>query len=250
MNAGVAATSAEIIIRLDGHSVPSHDYIERSLEALGAPGVGVAGGGWHVRPGAPTAVGRAIAAVVSHPLGSGGAHYRHPQSPGPVTTSVETVPFGAFRRTLWEQLGGFDESLSANQDFDFNYRVRRAGFTVVFDRRILATYMARPTLRSLGRQYFRYGYWKLRMLRKDVRALHPRQLPPILLVPFVVATATWVVLSPSILSGTAVALYPALLVLGATHAVRNVTILPAAIAALAIVHLCWSAGFWWSLFRR
>ena len=149
MNTGIAATTAHVVVRLDGHCLPNRDYIEHSLRALADPGVGVAGGIWRVRPGAQTPVARAIAQVVSHPLGSGGARYRHPDGLGPNAVSVETVPFGAFHRSLWKQLGGFDESLSANQDFDFNYRARVAGFDVVLDPRIQATYVARPTLRAL-----------------------------------------------------------------------------------------------------
>jgi len=244
MNTGILATSADVIVRLDGHSVPVADYVERSIAGLADAAVGVVGGGWQVRPGAPTAVARAIAAVVSHPLGSGGALYRHQDSPGKITVRVETVPFGTFRRELWERLGGFDESLSANQDFDFNYRARRAGFDVIFDRRISATYVARPTLAVLGRQYFRYGYWKRQMLRKDARALHWRQVPPMLLLPWLTATSAMALIRPSLLSGLLAGLYPALLLVGASLVATRGASAPAAVAALATVHVSWSAGFW------
>jgi glycosyltransferase involved in cell wall biosynthesis len=244
MNIGIAATSSDIIVRLDGHSVPERDYLESSLRALDDSRVGVAGGVWRVQPGSGPAIARAIAAVVSHPLGSGGARYRHADAPGPVSEPVETVPFGAFRRALWDRLGGYDESLEANQDFDFNYRARLAGFDVVLDRRIKATYTARPTLGALWRQYVRYGFWKQRMLRKDARAFHWRQLPPILVLPWVALTLFALLLWPSPATMLAAGVYPALLVLGAIHlATRGVAVVPA-LAALATLHLGWSAGFW------
>ncbi|HQX81207.1 MAG TPA: glycosyltransferase, partial [Vicinamibacterales bacterium] len=233
MNAGILATSADVIVRLDGHSVPDANYIEHSIAGLADARAGVVGGGWKVQPGAETRMARAIADVVSHPLGSGGALYRHPDSAGPVTVRVETVPFGSFRRELWKQLGGFDESLSANQDFDFNYRVRKAGLDVVFDRRISATYTARPTLATLSRQYFRYGYWKRQMLRKDVQAIHWRQVPPMLLVPWVLATGVMALLWPSPLSGVAAGLYPAVLTAGAVLVARRGASALAAFTALA-----------------
>ncbi len=244
MNVGILATVADVIVRLDGHSVPDADYIKRSIEGLADARVGVVGGGWQVRPGAATRMARAIAAVVSHPMGSGGALYRHPGSAGPVTVRVETVPFGAFRREIWTQLGGFDESLSANEDFDFNYRVRKAGLDVVFDRRISATYTARPTLAALGRQYFRYGSWKCQMLRKDLRAIHWRQVPPMLVLPWVLATCAWALLQPSTLSGLIAVLYPAVLVAGAGLVARRGASAAAAFAALVTLQLSWSAGFW------
>jgi len=250
MNTGVAATSADVIVRLDGHSTPCADYVERSIRLAADPRVGVAGGRWEVVPGARTAIGRAIAAVVTHPLGSGGARYRHPARAGSAPASVETVPFGTFRRAVWEQLGGFDESLAANEDFDFNYRARRAGFDVVFDAGITARYVARPTLAALGRQYFRYGFGKLQMLRKDSQALHWRQLPPILLLPWVVVTAVQTAFWPSPFSVMLAGLYPAVLVLGAAHVAMRGVPAPAALAALATLQLCWSAGFWRGMFGR
>jgi len=244
MNAGIATTEADIIVRLDGHSVPDAGYVERSVALVANPRVGVAGGGWEVVPGAPTAIGRAIAAVVTHPLGSGGARYRHPQDGGHAPQEVETVPFGAFRREVWTQVGGFDESLAANEDYDFNYRVRRLGLAVVFDAGIRSRYVARPALGALGRQYFRYGIGKRQMLRKDARALHWRQVPPILLLPWVVLTGLWCVAAPSSLSVGAACMYPLGLVAGAAHVARRGVHAPAALAALATLQMCWSAGFW------
>ncbi|MEO7294689.1 MAG: glycosyltransferase family 2 protein, partial [Candidatus Limnocylindria bacterium] len=197
MNVGIAATTMDVVVRLDGHCVPDPGYIEQSVRALEDSRVGVAGGVWRVRAGADTPTARAIALIVSHPLGSGGARYRHPDAPGLESMSVETVPFGAFARTLWQRLGGFDESLAANADFDFNYRARVAGFDVVLDRRIKATYVARPTLGALWRQYVRYGFWKFWMLRKDVRAIHWRQVLPMLVLPWVVASHLALIAWPS-----------------------------------------------------
>jgi succinoglycan biosynthesis protein ExoA len=248
LNVGIAATTMDVVVRLDGHCVPDEDYIEQSVRVLADARVGVAGGGWRVRAGAETPTARAIALVVSHPLGSGGARYRHPDSPGPASMSVETVPFGAFPRALWERLGGFDESLSANQDFDFNYRARVAGFDVILDRRIKATYVARPTLAALWRQYVRYGFWKFRMLRKDARAIQWRQVPAALVLPWVLATIVAFALWPSRATGLAAGLYPAVLLAGAFHlAVRGAGVAQA-LVALATVHLGWSAGFWRGVF--
>lgn len=247
LNLGIAAVTADLVVRLDGHCVPDPDYLEHSARPLEDPRIGVVGGTWRVHPGAATTMARAIAKVVSHPLGSGGARYRHPDSEGPVTMAVETVPFGAFRRGLWEQLGGFDESLAANQDFDFNYRARVAGFDVVLDRRIRATYFARSTLGALRQQYFRYGFWKRQMLRKDPRAFHWRQAPPVLVLPWVLATGVSAVMWPSPLTVLAAGLYPVVLLLGVAHLAARGANAPAALAALATLHLSWSAGFWRAL---
>ena len=248
MNAGIRATDADIIMRFDGHSVPARDYLERCLEVLGPERMLVVGGVWQVAPGADTAVARAIAAVVSHPVGSGGAQYRAANADGPDRVSVETVPFGTFPRAVWEQVGGFDEALAVNEDFDFNYRVRRAGWEVVLDRRITATYCARPHLGALARQYVRYGFWKAQMLRKDPRALHPRQVPPALVAPWLIGTCVIALVWPGMLSLAAALLYPTVVFAAGGHVAATRRVNPlAALAAILVVHLSWSVGFCYSV---
>lgn len=243
VNAGIRQTAADIIVRFDGHSVPDVQYVEASVAVAADPTVGVAGGWWRIAPGAPTAEAAAIAAVVSHPLGSGGASYRSGSIAAP--TDVETVPFGTFRRQVWEQLGGFDESLDANQDFDFNFRARKAGWRVVLDPRIASTYVARGTLAALGRQYHRYGFWKYRMLRKDASAIAWRQLPPAVLAPWVLLSVGGAFWSGTFAGVVAAGVYPGVVLIAAGQVAseRRVSPLWAALA-LACAHLSWSVGFW------
>lgn len=244
MNTGIASTEADVIIRLDGHSIPAPEYLEHSLTGVQNNGVGVVGGVWRILPGAPGRVARSIAGVVSHPLGSGGAAYRHADATGAVQRVVETVPFGAFRRSTWERLGGFDETLAANEDFDFNFRVRKAGLDVVLDRRIQATYFARATLATLGRQYYRYGFWKRQMLRKAPSAIHWRQIPPMLVLPWVLVTTAWALTTLSSVGVAAALFYPVVLVVGAGHLALRGHSFVACLGAFATAHLAWGLGFW------
>src|SRR5581483_8127497 len=168
VNSGIAALHSDVIVRLDGHCRPAGDYVRRTAELATQPGTGVAGGAWTIRPSAATEQAAAIAIAVEHPLGSGGAAYRRPpadSSQPAAVESVDTVPFGCFRRALWQELGGLDERLWSNEDYDFNFRVRRRHLRVALDPTIRCTYYARPTVGALARQYGRYGWWKARMLR-------------------------------------------------------------------------------------
>lgn len=245
MNTGIRHTASAIIVRLDGHCRPAPDYVRHSIQTLETPGAGMAGGVWRVEPGAATAIGRAIAVAVSHPIGSGGAAYR---SPGGRTAieSVDTVPFGCFRRSVWESLGGFDERFAANQDYEFNYRIRRAGLSVLLNPLIRSSYQSRPTLRALWKQYYRYGFWKTQMLRRFPQSVRTRQILPALLLPWLVATLA----AGSVAGGPAWLLagaYPAAVAAGALQAAvsRGTPGLAAPImAAFVTLHVAWSAGFW------
>ena len=107
LNLAIEATRGEIIIRLDAHSLPNPDYVERCVQALEEGKGANVGGVWEIRPGGKGWMAESIAVRHAHPLGAGDAMYRL----NPKAGAVDTVPFGAFRRELIDQIGGFDETL-------------------------------------------------------------------------------------------------------------------------------------------
>lgn len=174
LNLGIDAARGELIIRMDSHAAPSVGYVRRCVELLLRNDAAVVGMYCCVRPSQAGVMAGAIAAVVSHPFGIGDASYRLDQaSPQQL---VDTVAFGAFRKELWQRLGGFNEALLTNEDYDFNYRVRAAGGTVLLDRAEHTTYFARGTLGGLIQQYARYGKWKARMIRLHPSSIKARHL--------------------------------------------------------------------------
>jgi glycosyltransferase involved in cell wall biosynthesis len=175
LNVGIAAARGTIIARMDAHAVPSAGYIRRCVEVLREGRAGVVGMPCLVRPGDDTLVARAIAAAVSHPFGIGDAKYRLGAG-GPLQEPVDTVAFACFRKSLGEELGGFNESLLTNEDYDFNYRVRQSGRDVILDRSGHCDYFARTTIKALASQYLRYGSWKARMIRLQPGSLKFRHL--------------------------------------------------------------------------
>jgi succinoglycan biosynthesis protein ExoA len=174
LNLGIAAARSEIIARIDAHAAPSPGYIRRCVEVLSENKAAVVGMPCRVQPGAETTMAHAIALAVSHSFGIGDAKYR--LNGGPAQEAVDTVAFACFRKSLWSELRGFDEKLLTNEDYDFNYRVRLRGDTVLLDRSQHCDYFARTTLTKLAAQYFRYGAWKARMIRQRPRSVKLRQL--------------------------------------------------------------------------
>jgi GT2 family glycosyltransferase len=174
LNLGIEAARGDLIIRMDSHAAPSAGYVKRCVELLLRNDAAVVGMYCSVQPSQAGVMARAIASVVSHPFGIGDASYRLDQaSPQQL---VDTVAFGAFRKALWQELGGFNEALLTNEDYDFNYRVRAAGGAVLLDRAEHTTYFARGTLGGLITQYSRYGKWKARMIRLHPTSLKARHL--------------------------------------------------------------------------
>jgi succinoglycan biosynthesis protein ExoA len=287
VNAGIAALATDIVARLDGHCRPAVDYLQRAVRLAEQADVGVAGGTWVIEPGAATLEAAAIAIAVGHPFGSGGAAYRQGQpghsdatptsvrlrqgsgetspkveerrrvrsalrteSPESTSSDVDTVPFGCFRRALWVELGGMDEQLGANEDYEFNYRVRQRGLRVVLDPAIRCTYYARPTIGAVAQQYGRYGWWKARMLANHPASLRSRQLIAALVAPGLATVLLGVVFFGGAVWPLLLALYPLIVVAGAIHAAatRGRWAATAWLAGVfATIQVSWSAGFWCSL---
>ena len=185
---------------------------------------------------------------MAHPIGAGNAAYRTARTTDGGRAEVDTVPFGCFRKTTWEALGGFDERLLANEDYDFNYRARSSGSTVVLDPNIRCTYFARGTLAELASQYFRYGWWKVQMLKRHPRSLRWRQALPGAFVPLFLALAVVGFVWPTgtLLFGAVALLYGATLFAAAVQLAsrqRRWGLVWPLVAAFAVVHGSWSVGF-------
>ena len=107
VNSAIRAVRGETIVRMDAHSRPYPDYVERCVTALDAGLGDNVGGVWDIKPGGESWVAESIAVAAAHPLGVGDAGYRI----GAQASEVDTVPFGAFQRTLVDKIGLLDETL-------------------------------------------------------------------------------------------------------------------------------------------
>jgi glycosyltransferase involved in cell wall biosynthesis len=248
LNRAIEAAQGEIIVRMDAHSKPYPDYVERCVRALEEGRGDNVGGVWEIRAGAPGWMAEGIAVAAAHPLGAGDAAYRLDPEAGP----EDTVPFGAFRKSLVERIGKFDESLLTNEDYEFNARIRKAGGVVWLDPQIRSVYYARPTFVHLARQYWRYGFWKWRMLRRYPGSLRWRQaLPPIFVASLLLIGGLATYRSvPRHWLATELFIYGLILGLaGLFRAARlkkfhYIVSMP---LALAMMHFAWGGGFLWSM---
>ena len=179
LNEGIRMSKGELIIRMDAHAVYPLNYISQLVswqQQLNADNVG---GMWITKPGAETPMANAIAVALSHPFGIGNARYRL-GSKKPV--EVDTVPYGCYKREVFDKIGLFDEQLIRNQDDEFNARLKKNGGKIFLVPDIKIDYFARPTLSKLSKMYFQYGWFKPLV---NIKIGYPptiRQLAPITLV--------------------------------------------------------------------
>jgi hypothetical protein len=213
------------------------------------------GGAWEIRASRNHWLSRSIAVAAAHPLGAGDARYRYMGAAG----EVDTVPFGAYQKVWIDRIGRFNESLLTNEDYEFNYRLRRAGGKIWFDPSIQSVYFARPDITSLAGQYSRYGYWKAAMLLNNPRSLRWRQALPALFVAGLMGLLLLSTLLPNAriflaIYWLAYALITVGFALREAISKREPGLLLGIPLALWTMHIAWGSAFIWGiasrLFRR
>ena len=171
-NAALAQARGDVIVRVDGHTIIAPDYVRECMAVLERSGADNVGG--RMVAVGTTALGQAVALATSSRFGVGGARFHYSDR----EEWVDTVYMGAWPRRVFEQLGGFDPELVRNQDDEFNYRLRAQGGRILLNPRIRSQYYNRTSLRSLWRQYYQYGFYKVRVLQKHPRQMRLRQFVP------------------------------------------------------------------------
>jgi cellulose synthase/poly-beta-1,6-N-acetylglucosamine synthase-like glycosyltransferase len=240
LNSGLASARGKWLVRVDAHSTVPRHYVSTAVCRLREGCWGGVGGR---KDGVGrTPAGRAIAVAMSSRLGVGNSTYHF----GTSVQEVDHLPFGAYPVDVVRELGGWDQNLVANEDFEFDYRLRRSGRALLFDPDLVIAWHCRQSIPELFRQYRRYGRGKV-----DVAVLHPDSMgprhvaPPLfigyLAVALVVGTRrpAWAsaMLAPyaAAVAAESVRLAPRL-----DRAAEQLRV-PAAIAAM---HVGWGLGFW------
>ncbi|MBC8194291.1 MAG: glycosyltransferase family 2 protein [Acidimicrobiia bacterium] len=235
LNAAIRATTAPVVVRVDGHSTLPLGYIATAVATLGRTGAVNVGG--VQRPEGTTPFEHAVGLAMASRFGAGDArfHYGGPEGP------VDTVYLGVFRRDAIEAVGLYDEALIRNQDYELNWRLREAGGVVWFDPALSVGYRPRSSLGALARQFYDYGTWKRVVARSHPRSLRWRHM---------VAPLTLLGVLAGLIGGW---FWPPLFVMPAAYAVAVVAAAivvgrsPVVAARLCVVyptmHLSWGEGF-------
>ena len=228
------------LVRVDAHSTIGPTYVGTAVDRLRRPGW--AGVGGRKDGVGCTPAGRAIAVAMASRLGVGNSVYHF----GTTAQEVDHLAFGAYSLDVVREMGGWDETLTANEDFEFDHRLRKAGHHLLFDPALVIEWQCRQSVPDLFHQYRRYGRGKVDVTRLHPGSLRPRHLvPPVFVAYATLATALgarrprWmlamlapyaaVILGESVRSG------------GQLPSTRDRLWLPAAFAAM---HVGWGLGVW------
>lgn len=178
-NIGVKNSDAPYIVRLDAHALYEKDYIQKCIDGLKADSTrGNVGGRCIILPYNDTLWAETNAILNYCKFGIGGSAFRVGMKPD----YVDSVPFGAFPRSVFDEVGGMREDLPRGEDNEYNSRIRKAGYKVYFDPKIESSYYARPTIKTSCKQMYANGESIGHLFYVDKDSVGLRHLVPLLFV--------------------------------------------------------------------
>ena len=176
LNLAIENAIGDYIIRLDAHAKFEKDYIEKCVYYLDTTDADNVGG--VAETVGLGKFGKINSEILSSKFGVGNSQFRTDGESG----YVDTVPFGAFRKEVFQKIGLFNSELPRSEDNDINSRIREAGGKIFMAADIRFTYFCRDTVRGLLSQGVKNGNALFLTLRKNPKAMSLRHFIPFLFV--------------------------------------------------------------------
>ena len=241
LNCALKVAKGDVVVRVDGHCEIDREYVANCVRLLQA---GTADGvGGPIETVGETHVAGMIALAMSSPFGVGGSAFRTVMDRELYT---DTVAFPGYTRQIIEKVGLFNEELVRNQDDEYNFRIRKSGGRILLSPTIRSRYYSRGTFRSLWRQYFQYGFWKVRVMQLHAGQMSLRQFVPFVFVASIVFLTLLSVISPVGRYGLAFLLISYLLanlIASAMTCRTSLRRIPGVALSFAILHISYGCGF-------
>jgi len=248
LNLAIRQASGEIIIRVDGHAEIAPDYVSRCVWYL--QNQQIQGVGGPMESIGENYISEVIAYAMSSSFGVGNSAFRTVVDK---TLFVDSIPFPAYTRDIIQAAGLYDEELVRDQDDEYNYRIRELGGKLLLAVDVKSRYYSRASLAKLWKQYFQYGFYKVRVLQKHPRQMSLRHFVPPLFVLTLILSILLAVMTPwgkvllALVAGSyLLANIIASLIISAKKGWQNLPLLP---LTFAILHVSYGSGFLWGLIK-
>lgn len=161
-NIGIKEAKGEYVVRIDAHAQADPNLIRRCVQVL-MEKTDVACAGGCIEAESLTEKGLVISDVLSSPFGVGNARFRYAETSG----YVDTVAYGVYRKSIFDQAGKFNEDFVRNQDNDMHGRIKRAGGKFYLETSVRSTYHSRETVKGMMKQGFGNGKWNIVVCKKS-----------------------------------------------------------------------------------
>lgn len=177
-NIGLKKFKGDLLIRMDAHCIYDTQYIHYCVQYHSTSQYGNVGGRCSILPGSDTDMSKIIALVNSSGFGLGYAAFRV----GKKMMYTDSVPFGSFNKEVLNRVGKMNESLPRGEDNEYNARIRKNGYVILFDPKIMSYYYAPPDLKSFLRKNYKNGFSIGVLVRVSPKSVSFRHLVPFLYI--------------------------------------------------------------------
>ena len=164
LNQMIAICSGEYVVRCDAHSTYPIGYFKGLVEYLysdstvgnvGFKGVTVSKGDGFVE------------SLIAKSLGSKfGVGLSHRSNSSVTPVECDTILFGAWRRSIFFEVGYFDVDFVRGQDLEHNIRLRKFGYKVIQMPNLVFNYYGRDSLINLFKMMMQYSSVKVFVFKK------------------------------------------------------------------------------------
>lgn len=250
LNLGIGSTKGELIARVDGHTIVGRDYLRVSVETLNRTKADCVGGPTRTS-GKKGYTWNAVAKALTSgfAVADSRSHYAEKEF------WAESVTMPLFPRETFQKFGVFDEEFLRNQDEELSYRIRERGGKIFCCPSIEYVYYPRKNLIALCKQYFQYGYWKVRVWQKHPDMMRTRHfIPSIFVIALAIGAVGGFLFKPARIGFLAIvsAYFLASLVFSlsiARNKIADLKYMPILLFVFASIHLGYGLGFLVGLFK-
>lgn len=179
-NIGIKAAKGDYVIRIDAHAKAHSDFLMKSIQTMQRTDAVCVGGKLITKT-----IDRnndTISKIFSSPFGVGNSSFRVSDKPGFMDTAV----YGLYRKSIFNEVGYFNEKYVRNQDLQMHSRIKKAGGKFYFNPEIQCDYYSRNTIKKMVKQAFSNGKWNMILLKEDRSGLSIRHLVPFAFVIFLI----------------------------------------------------------------
>lgn len=136
LNIGIKNSKGEFICRIDAHTIYPSDYIKNCFETIKLTNSDNVGGYIITKRFNNSLGANLVQAVSTHKFGVGNSGFRIGREDG----NCDTVPFGFFRKNIFDKVGVYNEKLIRAQDYELNKRIVKYGGKIWFSNKIFSSY--------------------------------------------------------------------------------------------------------------
>lgn len=179
MNRGIEVANGDIIIRLDAHAIYPQNYFSYLVDNLNKLGADNVGAVCRTLPANDSVKCKAIAAALSSSFGMGNSYFRIGAKD---VMQVDTVPFGCYKKEVFDRIGLYDNDLVRNQDDELNARLIKNGGKIYLLPDLVIDYFSRDSIKKTGKMFYQYGLYKPLVNKKLGAPVTIRQFFPVFFV--------------------------------------------------------------------